>query len=99
MKQSTTIAIKTEPSFHITPSNDGSFGLSFRVKRMIRVVSDTLDDPQALGFTLPEQDSIARSQEFRPLDEPEGNKSSITGSNEGAVNVDDRASLTHCADV
>jgi hypothetical protein len=66
---------------------------------MIRVVSDTLDDPQALGFTLPEQDSIARGQEFRTLDESEGNKSPITGSYEGAVNVDDRASLTHCADV
>jgi hypothetical protein len=56
---------------------------------MIRVVSDTLDNPQALGFTFPEQNSIARGQEFRTLDESEGDKSSITGSNEGAVNVND----------
>jgi hypothetical protein len=75
------------------------FFLHLGVQWVARIVSNALDNAQALGLALPEEYPIARSEELRALHESESNKSTIARSDVGAVNVNDGACLTDCPDM
>lgn len=58
-----------------------------RIQWICRVVANTLDNPQSLSLSLSEKDSITRREEFRALDKPESNQSTISRPDEGTVNI------------
>ena len=66
---------------------------------MFGVVANALHNAQAFGFTLPEKNTVAGSQELGPLDEAEGHEGAIAGPDEGAIDVDHRAGLADRSDV
>lgn len=66
---------------------------------MLWVVSDTLDNAQAFRPALSEKYSVTRREELGTLDETECNQCTITSPDEGTVNVNYGAGLTHCSHV
>lgn len=66
---------------------------------MLRVVSDRLDNAQALRTAFTEQKSVTWCEVLWTLDETERDSCAVTSSNELAVNVDDGARLGDRADV
>lgn len=66
---------------------------------MCRVVADAFHYSEAFCLALAEKYSVPRGQKFRSLDKSESDKCSVTGSDEGSVNVNHSASLADSSNV
>lgn len=66
---------------------------------LLGVVADALDDAEALGPALAEEQAVAGGEVLGPLDEAEGDGGAVAGADELAVDVDDGAGLGDGADV
>lgn len=71
-----------------------SFPFGSRAQRIVRIVPNTLNNPEPLGLALPEEHSVPRSQKLGSLDETEGDNRAVPSADERAVNVDNGAGLT-----
>lgn len=71
----------------------------FRSQRLGRVVSNALDNPEAFGTALTEDQTVARGEVFGSLDEPERNVGPVARADERAVYVDNGTGLGDGADV
>ena len=66
---------------------------------MRRVIPYRFDHPEPLCPSFTEQYSVTRSEILRPLNEPERNSRTVSGPDEGAVDVNDSASLRYWTNV
>lgn len=76
-------------------NSPGSLAVTFGrcTQGVCRVIANALHNSESFGLAFSEKYSVTRSEEFRSLDESEGNKGSVPSSNEGAVNVNHSTGL------
>lgn len=76
-----------------------AIALVFLRQRMVVIIPHTFDDAQPFSSALTEEQTVAGSEVFGPLDEAECHGSSITCSDEWTVDIDDGACLGDGTDV